>query len=65
MASVTLRNIVRNICVTERPGKGRERNVVGISPLRGIPDVTPMPRNRDTAASLVTDNVRFHGGDFA
>lgn len=34
----------RNIDVTPDPGKGRERNVEGISPFRGIPDVTPMPR---------------------
>lgn len=50
MAGVTLRNIVRNIGVTECPGKGRERNVEGISPFRGIPDVTPMPRVSVTAA---------------
>lgn len=45
MAGVTLRNIDRNISVTLYPGKGRERNVRGISPFRGIPDVTPMPRS--------------------
>lgn len=45
MAGVTFRNMDRNMSVTDLPGKGRERNVEGISPFRGIPDVTPMPRS--------------------
>ena len=45
---VTLCNIACNMSVTVKPGKGRERNVEGISPFRGIPDVTPMPRAGDT-----------------
>lgn len=44
MAGVTFRNIDRNIDVTDKPGKGGERNVEGVSPFRGNPDVTPMPR---------------------
>lgn len=45
MVGVTLRNIGRNIYVTDLPGKGGERNVEGASPFRGSPDVTPMPRD--------------------
>lgn len=44
MVGVTLRNIVRNMSVTVAPAKSGSRNVEGISPFRGIPDVTPQPR---------------------
>lgn len=44
ISSVTWCNIRCNMGVTVCPGKGRECNVEGISPFRGIPDVTPMPR---------------------
>lgn len=47
ISPVTRCNIRCNMGVTAYPGKGRECNVEGISPFRGIPDVTPMPRASD------------------
>lgn len=43
MAGVTLRNIDRNIYVTDGPGKGRERNVRQVPPFRGGLMLRPCP----------------------
>ncbi len=50
MSGVTFRDIRRDTVSRHVPGKGRERDVEGISPFRGIPDVTPMPRQAVTIA---------------
>jgi hypothetical protein len=44
MAGVTSRDTRRDIVSRHVPAKGGERDVEGISPFRGIPDVTPKPR---------------------
>lgn len=44
MAGVTLRDTHCDSVSRHSSGKGGERDVEGISPFRGIPDVTPMPR---------------------
>ena len=55
MAGVTLRNIERNIALRYGPAVVGSVTSKGISPFRGIPDVTPLPRDSHT-------NARFHGG---
>lgn len=44
MACVTLRNIVRNMCVTPSPAKAGSVTVTELSPKGVFRTVTPMPR---------------------
>ncbi len=59
MSGVTFRDIRRDTVSRHVPGKGRERDVEGISPLGGIPDVTPMPRAGVPAA--IGETIRSRG----